>query len=202
MSRSKKLAYAAFTENIKDAETLLSYAEGFNDQRKRRMRSELRDKVGEALSIPQRERQQLDCLHSEDVFMVFVPGGNLGNESFLDLRPLLRQSLVAACASLETYVADKAMEVFRQPRGIYSFPRRMKDIPLTVGRWAELDLRYNTFGRALRSIVDNHIQGVSSTAANRIAEAFSTVGVQDWVKRVDRARRVRAQARLTTNYLV
>ncbi len=139
MPRSNLDPYKAFEDNIGDAEALLSYAVAFTNQRSRRMRTELRDRVGDALNIPQRERDQLDCLQSSDIFMVFAPGGNLGREDFRDLRPLLRQSIVAGCAALETYVADKAMKFVRQALDADNPPRRLKDIPLTVGLWIEIE---------------------------------------------------------------
>ena len=152
--------------------------------------------VGDALRIPQSQRDQLDCLQSDDVFVVFVPDGKLGREDFTDLRPLLRQSLVAACAALETYVADKAMEFVGPAVRADNPSRRMKDIPLTVGRWVEIERIYKNRGSAIRSVVEEHIRETSSTAPNRIAEVLSTVGVRDWLKRVDNARRV---ARSTTD---
>ena len=181
--------YKAFRDNIGDAEALLSYAVAFENQRTRGMRRELRDRVGDALNIPQNQRDQLDCLESEDVFMVFLPGGNLGRANFSDLRPLLRQSLVAACAALETYVADKAMEFVGQSLRADAHSRRMKDIPLTVGRWVEIET-YQRRGWAIRSVVEEHIRETSSTAPNRIAEVLSIIRVNGWLTQVDSARGV------------
>ena len=182
--------YKAFRDNIGDAEALLSYAVAFENQRTRGMRRELRDRVGNALTIPLNQRDQLDCLESEDVFMVFLPGGNLGRANFSDLRPLLRQSLVAGCAALETYVADKAMEFVGPALRAQSHSRRMKDIPLTVGHWVEIERTYVKRGWAIRSVVEEHIRETSSTAPNRIAEVFSIVGVQNWLNSVDGLRRL------------
>ena len=190
MVRRKPKPYQAFKDNIGDAEALLGYAVAFKNQRSRRMRREIRERVGDALRIPQSQRDQLDCLQSDDVFVVFTPDGNLGREDFTDLRPLLRQSLVAACAALETYVADKAIE-FVGPAVRADTPyRRMKDIPLTVGRWVEIERIYKNRGSAIRSVVVEHIRETSSTAPNRIAEVLSIVGVQNWLKGVDDARGV------------
>ena len=106
--KRKPKPYAAFKDNIADAEALLNYAIAFENRRSRSMRRELRGHIGDALRVPQKQRDKLDCLESDDVFLVFLPGGSLNRGHFRDLRPLLRQSLVAACAALETYVADKA----------------------------------------------------------------------------------------------
>lgn len=192
MAQRKLEPYEAFNDNIQDAEALLSYAVAFENRRARSMRSELRRSVGEALKIPQRERGDLDCLQSDDLFVVFLPKGNLGREQFLDLRPLLRQSLVAACAALETYIADKAMEFVGQAMQTDAPPRRLKNIPLTVGRWIEIERRYTRKGRGIRNTVEEHIRETSSTAPNRIAEVLSTVGVRDWLKGVDMHRQVGA----------
>lgn len=96
----------AFEDNLADARCLLLRVEGFTNRRSRRMRKELRDRVGEALRIPRRDRADLDCLESDDVFVTFKPGSDLTTNDFLDHDPLLRQSLVAGCAAFETYVAD------------------------------------------------------------------------------------------------
>ncbi|MDE2987443.1 MAG: HEPN domain-containing protein [Chloroflexota bacterium] len=188
MVRSKPKAYQAFKDNIADAEALLGYAVAFNNQRSRRMRKELRDRIGDALGIPQKHRDQLDCLQSRDVFMVFPPAGALSRDHFRDLRPLLRQSLVAACAALESYVADKAMEFVGQAIRAPSPPPRMRSIPLTVGRWIEIERSYERTGWAIRDVVGEYVQETSSTAPNRIGEVLSAVGVKNWIKRVDQAR--------------
>ena len=190
MTGPKPRPYGAFDDNIGDAEVLLTYAVAFENRRRRRMRQELREGIGSALSIPRRQRGQLDCLQSEDLLVIFVPGGRLSRGSFYDLRPLVRQSLVAACAALETYVADKAMEFVGQALRAEEIPRRMKDISLTVGRWSEIERTYERRGWGVRAVVEDYIRETSSTAPNQIASILSTVGVHDWLKNVDKARRV------------
>ena len=130
----KKLTpYQAFQVNMRDAEALLSYARAFRNKRTRGMRQELRTRVGQALKVPASRQNELDCLESDDVFVAFKPDGKLGRDQFRDLQPLLRQSLVAGCAALETYVADKVMEYVGDALRAEEFPARMKDISLTVG---------------------------------------------------------------------
>ncbi len=191
MAPSKLTPYEAFKDNIEDAEALLNYAVAFENQRARGMRVELRNRIGEALKIPRKERDQLDCLESDDVFLVFLPAGKLSRDHFLDRRPLLRQSLVAACAALETYVADKAMEFVGPAIRADTPPRRMRNIPLTVGHWIEIERTYRRRGRGIRNAVEGHLRETSSTAPNRIAEVLSVIGVRDWVKRVDKLRQVK-----------
>ena len=191
MARSKPLPSEAFNDSIRDAEALLSYAVGLANRRRRRMRQELRERIGSTLRIPKNRWGQLDCLESDDLLVIFIPGGNLSRENFGDLRPLTRQSLVAACAALETYIADKAMEFVGQALDAEDIPRRMRDIPLTVGRWAEIERTYQRRKWGVRTVVEDYIRKTSSTAPNQIAVVLSTVGVHDWLKRVDSARHVR-----------
>ena len=86
----KKLTpYQAFQGNIQDAEALLSYARAFRNKRTRAMRQELRTRIGQALNVRVSRRNELDCLESDDVFVVFKPGGKLGRDQFTDLQPLV-----------------------------------------------------------------------------------------------------------------
>ena len=190
MAKRKPEPYESFQDNMGDAHALLKLAIALKNDRSRGMRSELRSKVGEALGIPSRERDQLDCLQSKEVFVTFLPNSALGREDFRDRRPLLRQALVAASAALETYVADKAMDFVGPAMRSDPPPRRMKDIALTVGHWIEIERTYERRGRGIRNIVEEHIRETSSTAPNRIAEVLSTVGVKNWLKQVDGERRV------------
>ena len=112
-----------------------------------------------------------------------------------DPRPLLRSSLVAACAALETYVADRAIQ-FVGPlitkRTKQPLPQRLRDIRLTVGEWADIEGQYaRTPGRGVRLLVDEHIRELTSTAPNQIGRVLSTIGVKDWSKLVDGARKAR-----------
>ena len=103
----------AFDLNMNDAETLVSIARLLENERINRMRAELRSRIGTALRIPKAKHSALECLENQQVFITFKPGsahlrGSLTRES---LRPLLRQALVAGCAAVETYVADRTMEL-------------------------------------------------------------------------------------------
>ena len=187
---AKPTPHDAFKDNIADAEALLNYTLAFKNQRKRRMRRELREKVGDALNIPAKQREELDCLESDDLFVVFKPGGSLKREHFGDLRPMLRQALVAACAALETYVADKTMRYVGAALKADELPPRMKDIPLTVGHWADIEGKYQRRVWGIRSVVDDYIRETSSTAPSRIGQVLSTVGLHNWAQSVDSARSV------------
>ena len=189
MANRKPSPYEAFRDNIADAEALMNYARAFNNRRRdRRMRQELRNRVGDALNVRSNQRDDLDCLESDDLFVVFMPGGNLGREHFIDLRPLLRQAIVAACAALETYVADKAMDFVSDALAADKMPKRMQDISLTVGHWAEIEEKYVRRQWGIRPIIWEHIQNTSSTAPSNIGIVLSTIGVTKWADTVDDAR--------------
>ena len=75
MARPKKQTpMEAFSSSIADAEVLLSYADAFGNKRARRMRRELRLRVGAALRLPRRDQDDLDCIESDDLFVIFRPG--------------------------------------------------------------------------------------------------------------------------------
>ena len=189
----KPSPYEAFVDNIEDAEALMQYTLAFENTRKRRMRQELRNRVGEALRVPVSQRDELDRLESADLFVVFKPGGRLGRDNFSDLSPLLRQSIVAACAALETYVADKAMEFASAALSSDEIPVRMRDISLTVGHWADIEENYQRRKWGIRPIIEEHIRQTSSTAPSSIGFVLSTIGVKNWSKDVDKARGVASE---------
>jgi len=65
-----------FEANIADAETLFSYSRALGNQRTRRMRKELRQRVGEALRVSKKERSELDCIESDDGYVFAKPDGS------------------------------------------------------------------------------------------------------------------------------
>ena len=182
----------AFEANIADAHQLVSLAEGLTNQRTRRMRTELRAKVGTALGISERDRGDLDCLESSDAFVVFLPGARLGRSDLDDLRPLLRQALVAACAAAETYVHDKVMEkVGSLLRSSHAASSRLKELPLTLGTWLEIEERYEKKRWGLREhVVQPYVREHASTAPNKVGIMLSIIGVTDWAKKLDGLREV------------
>src|SRR5664279_5023495 len=97
----------AFEVDLEDAEWLIRTAQVLQNQRARRMRGELRTKIGKALNLGVRDHEQLDCIESDDLFIVIKPASRIDRGHVRNLAPLLRQSVVAACAALETYIADE-----------------------------------------------------------------------------------------------
>jgi hypothetical protein len=190
--RRKPTPVEVFEMAIKDADHLVALVEGFTNQRSYRMRKELRQQVGEALKVPKAERDALDCLESEDVFLVFKPRSRLSRDDFADARPLLRQALVAACAAFETYLADKAMAHIGQLlRSKATLTPRLRQLPMTLGDLMEIQAGYERMGWGIRlHIVEPAIREMSSTAPNRVGEVLALIGVRDWAKKVDKQRKV------------
>ena len=182
----------AFQANMQDAHHLVRLAEGFTNQRVYRMRREFRERVGEAMKVPARQRDDLDCLESGDVLVVFKPGSGLSRGHFLDQRPLLRQAMVAACAATETYLADKTIEhAGVLLRANKQATDKMRKVPLTVGDWLDIETGYQRRRRGLRErVMVRHINELASTAPNKVGELFSLVGVDNWTNKLDNHRKV------------
>ena len=115
---AKPKPLVAFEDNMADAERLVAYARALTNRRSRRLRLELREKLVAALSLRNRDRDNLDGLESDDLFVVFKPKARLARSDFADQAPLLRQALVAGCAAAETFLADwttdRVRELIRQ----------------------------------------------------------------------------------------
>ena len=85
---SKPKPMATFEANIRDAELLHSYSRALRNQRTRRMREELRTKLGAALRVSKKEQSKLEFIESRDLFVVIRPGSSLKRSDFEDPRPL------------------------------------------------------------------------------------------------------------------
>jgi hypothetical protein len=191
---TKKLSpIEAFELNMADAHQLVKLVEGFTNQRSRRMRSELRQRVGDALRIQERLRSELDCLESDDVFVTFLPGSSLSRGDFADSRPLLRQSLVAACAAVETYLGDKVMQqVGPLLKSETSLTPRLSMLSLSLGDWMYIEHGYQRKRWGLREIVvEPFVRENSSTAPSKVGAMLSLVGVDGWAKQLDTHRKVK-----------
>lgn len=180
----------AFRDSVDDAAALIDYARAFKNQRDRAMRKELRNRVGEALRLSSKARNSLDCLQSEELFVVFLNAESLGRDRFTDRRPLLRQAIVAASAALESYIADKAIQRLGRAFKANPQPKRIRDIPLTVGHWIDIEDQYKRRVWGVRVIVEEVIRKQASTSPSRIGEVLSTVGIDKWSSKVDELRKV------------
>lgn len=182
----------AFNDNMADAHQLVKLAEGFSNIRVRRMRKELRDRVGDALDVAARDRSKLDRLQSEDVFLTFLPGSRLGRDDFGDLRPLLRQAIVAGCAATETYLADKVMEnlapLLARPGNANKY---IRGIRMTLGDWLEVESRDERREASVRElVVERYVREQASTASNKVGLMLNLLDVDDWSKKIDKYRKV------------
>lgn len=188
--RPKPSARQAFDDNIADAETLVLFAEALRNKRAYKMRKEKRETLGGALGIPKKNWDHLDCIESEDLFAVFPPGSRLDRGAFdgKALRPLLRQALVAGCAALETFVGDRVMELYRDALDSEDRPRRLLELPMTVGDWLWIDETYQRKRWGLREVVEWEVRQIASPAPAQIGIAFGIVGQRKLWNRVDSRR--------------
>lgn len=187
----KLSARDAFNLNIEDAETLVALAKLLENRRVRKMRKELRQRVGEALRLPQKQWDDLECLESDAVFAIFKPGHAHWRERLTEpaLRPLLRQALVAACAAVETFCADRIMERYAVTMRLKERPPRLLNLTLTI----EMHLAIQAHGKpgqGLRNAVEAHVRQLASPAPAQIGELFGLVGEKNLLKRVDGQRGV------------
>ena len=181
-----------FAVNLTDARWLIQTAQVLRNQRSNRMRQELRTKIGEALSVPVRDRGRLDCIESDELFIVIKPVATIDRDHVQNLHPLLRQSVVAACAALETYVADEvSLRVAASLAEGVDLPSRLAELNISIADWKYIEDHYKVRRRALREhILEPRIRELASTAPNQIGILMSMLGIKDWSRKVDGKRNV------------
>jgi hypothetical protein len=189
---AKATPLEAFQDNMRDAHLLVTLAEGLTNSRARRMRRELRERVGAAWKVPSKLRDQLDCLESADVYLTFKPGSRLSRQDFVDHRPLLRQALVAACAATETYLADKIMcgmaELTKSPEAA---TERLGRLSLSVEDWLYIEKNYKYRRRGLHvRVIERRVREFASTSPTKVGELLSLAGVPNPQKQLDHHRQV------------
>lgn len=190
--KPKPSARQAFDDNLADAEALVAVVKALRNRRVRRMRRELRERLGSALDLPKKDWENLDCIESDDLFAVFKPGSAVDRSSISEpsLRPLLRQALVAACAAVETFVGDRVMERLRSALDADPRPTRLLDLPMTVRDWLWIDETYERRRWGLREVVEVEVRRLASPSPSQIGITFGVVGEKGLWKRVDRRRSV------------
>ena len=156
------------------------------------MRRELRERLGDALSIPQKRWDDLECLENERVFVTFKPGhaGWRDRLTDVDLRPLLRQALVAGCAAVETFCADRVMERYSAAVKQAPPPSRLLELSLTVDQYLTIQGKYQKMGWGLRQVVEMEVRQRASPAPAQIGQLFALVGEKGLLARVDKRRKV------------
>jgi hypothetical protein len=189
----KPSARQAFDDNLADAEALIAVVRALQNRRVRRMRRELRERLGEALDFPKKHWETLDCIESDDLFAIFKPAGTFDRDAVSEprLRPLLRQALVAACAAVETFAADRVMERYRAALDSDDRPTRLLGLPMTVDDWLWIDENYERKRWGLRDVVDREVRRLASPAPSQIGQLFGIVGEKNLWKRVDARRKVK-----------
>jgi hypothetical protein len=190
--KPKPKATEAFEANLEDAEKLVSLVRAFENRRTYRMRQERRDRVGEALDVRRAQRDELDWIVGAELVVIFMPGSSFGRDEFseAELRPLLRQALVAACAALETFVSDRAKERLSKTLKSPPIPARLADLPMTVADWLAIEARYERRQWGLREIIEAEFDKMASGSPSSIGKLMSAVGVKAVWSLVDQKRGV------------
>jgi hypothetical protein len=190
---AKPTPIEAFELNVANARWLIRTAQVLQNRRARKMRDELRSRIGTALRIAVRDQGQLDCFESAELFVVIKPGASIDRQHVAMLDPLLWQAVVAACAALETYVADAVCaRVGAQIRQRGDLPSRLGGLPMTVADWKSIDESYQRRRRGLREkVLVPKIRETASTASNQIGILLAMLGVENWARKADAFRSVR-----------
>lgn len=183
----KRSALDSFHDNLNDAYLLVSLASALTNSRQRRMRREKREAVGQALRLNRVERDRLDCVESDDFFVVIKPDSAVNRRDLSDVRPLLRQALVAGAAAVETYVADRIMEFVGSTLRQEDLPRNLKEVSLSVEDYYRI-AAYKRRGWGLRRVIHEHVQKIASLSPSQIGRAFALVGQDQVMRRVDKER--------------
>lgn len=179
-----------FEDNIAGAERLIALTRALENTRKYRMRRERREALGVALDLPKKDWDALDWVESPDVFVILKPGGTFERSYFTEpeLRPLLRQAVVAIAAAVESYVAEKASsyisEAFASP------PDRLRQLAISLGDVLDIEEKYERRRWGYREVVQGWIQAEASPAPSKVGIVFSTVGKGSVLKKVDTKRGV------------
>ena len=183
----------AFHSNLADAELLLKLAAGFTNVRQKRLRAEMREKLGQALRVGKGRWATLDGIQSRSVFVVLLDPEHLSRRELTDQGPLLRAVVVAACAAFETYVADVAKrELSRllKAKTPDNLPRRLREVPITVGDWVAIEEQYERRVWGLRARLEYWLEREASTSPLKVGQVLSAVGFDNWAAVVDRHRGV------------
>jgi hypothetical protein len=181
----------SFELNMADAHLLVDLAEALGNFRVRRVRRELREKVGAAIDVPKSDWEEIDCIESGEFFLVLKPGSGWTRDHLRDRSPLLRQAVVAAAAAFESYLADRVVVRIREiMRGKDEFPRRLGDVYMTVQQWRSVE-GYSYRWRGITEVVlQDHVREQASAAPSQVGALLSMVGIPKWAKSIDTARKV------------
>jgi hypothetical protein len=149
------------------------------------MRRELRETIGTALGVARRDWDALDCVESDDVFVLLKPGGSVRRSHFdeQELRPLLRQAVVAIATAFEAYVAEKARSFISE--AWTTLPERMKSVQIELGEVLAIEEKYTRTKWGYRELLETYLDREASPDPAKVGIVFSTVGKKDVLKSVD-----------------
>ena len=179
-----------FESNIADAERLIALTRALKNTRTYRMRRELREAVGPVLKLPKKQWDDLDCVESGEVFVVMKGNGTVRREHFTEpeLRPLLRQAIVAIAAAVESYVAEKASSFISDAWTVQ--PERLRAMALSLGDVLDIEARYQRRFWGYRDLVEQFIEREASAHPAKIGIVLSTVGKKGFWAQIDARRKV------------
>jgi hypothetical protein len=179
-----------FEANVADAERLIALTRAFQNTRKYRMRRELREAIGPVLKLPRKLWDDLDCVESGEVFVVMKGNGSVRREHFTEpeLRPLLRQAIVAIAAAVESYVAEKACSFISD--AWTTQPERLRGMALSLGEVLDVEAKYKRRFWGYRDIVEQYLEREASSHPAKIGIVLSTVGKKGFWAQVDARRKV------------
>jgi len=167
------------------------------------MRRELRESVGAAIKLAKGKWDDLDCIESDDIFLVLKPGGQVTRQHFTEpeLRPLLRQAVVAISAAVESYIVAKAGSFVST--ALDNPPPRLKDVSVSLVEIMEIEEKYSRRRWGHRAILERHIETEASPDPSKVGRVMSTVGVSGFWPKVDAYRKVakgKSEAQLSELY--
>jgi len=182
-----------FEDTIADAERLVLLSEALQNERKRRMRRERRQAISSAVRTSKRDQQLLDIAENDQVLIVLKPNSRCTAQHFeeIELRPLLRQAVVAIAAAVESYVAEKAKAFVPDACRAQEPPKRLLDITLTVDDLLDIERRYTRRAWGHYALIWQHIDHAASANPASIGKVFSLVGKTGIWKKVDNCRGVK-----------
>lgn len=181
-----------FEQNLADAEQMTRLAKTLCNTRKRRMRREVQETLGRALAVKRKDRASLDWIESSDLWVVLKPQSALERTMFDEaaLDPLLRQSIVAVAAAVESYVVARAESLLTRAMSLGPLPPRLSEVPLTVGLGLSLQGAHQRPVWGYRRILLSHIEEQASADPDAMGKVFSLVGISNLLKRADQHRSV------------
>lgn len=190
---SKGGPLTAFEQNIADAQRLVLLSETLRNGRKRRMRQERREAISNAVPTSKRDRELLEIAENDDLLIVFKPNASCAAKYFeeSELRPLLRQAIVATAAAVESYVSEKAKGYVAGACKAEKPPRRLLDISLTIEDLLDIERTYKRRQWGHYGLIWTHLEQMASANPDAIGMTFSVVGKTGIWRKVDARRKVK-----------